>query len=113
MNVRSDGTELITDGPAAYRTSLPLERCHRALVSAGIPSDVSHHAGTYLCNAALYLSHHYSQSFGLKTQSAFVHVPLAPAQAAQDCGRLASMSTPMTAAAVALTINQLVAVTVA
>ncbi len=107
LNVRSDGSPLIDEAPAAYRSPLPLDRCSRSLISAGIPSEVSHHAGTYLCNAALFLSQHYSQSFGLRTRSAFVHIPLAPAQAAQDSGRLASMSTPMAAAAIALIIDQL------
>ena len=108
LNVRSDGTPLISEAPAAYRSPLALDRCYRSLRSAGIPAEVSHHAGTYLCNAALFLSQHYSQSFGLRTQSAFVHIPLAPAQAAQDSGRLASMSTPMSAAAIALIVDQLV-----
>jgi pyroglutamyl-peptidase len=107
LNVRSDGSVLIADAPAAYRSPLPLERCYRTLIAAGIPSEVSHHAGTYLCNATLFLSQHYSHSFGLRTQSAFVHLPLSPGQAAQDGGRLASMSTPMSAAAIALTIDQL------
>ncbi len=110
LNVRSDGSPLIEDAPDAYRTALPLERCYRSLASAGIPAEVSHHAGTYLCNAALYLSQHYAQSFGLRTRSTFVHIPLAPAQAARDSGRLASMSTPMAAAAIALVVDQLAAV---
>ncbi|MCG8650636.1 MAG: pyroglutamyl-peptidase I [Pirellulales bacterium] len=107
LNVRSDGSSLIADAPEAYRSPLPLERCSRSLVSAGIPCEVSHHAGTYLCNALMYLSQHYASSFGLKTKSAFVHIPLSPAQAARDGGRMASMSTPMSAAAIALVIDQL------
>jgi pyroglutamyl-peptidase len=55
----------------------------------------------------LYLSQHYSSSFGLKTRSLFVHIPLAPAQAAKDSGRLASISTPMASAAVAMVMEQL------
>mgnify|MGYP001814871514 FL=1 len=107
LNVRSDGSPLIPEAPAAYRSGLPLDRCHRSLVAAGIPSEVSHHAGTYLCNAELFLSQHYAKAFGLRTQSAFVHVPLSPSQAASDSARLASMSTPMSAAAIALIVDQL------
>ncbi len=107
LNVRSDGTPLIEQAPEAYRSPLPLARCYHSLINAGIPSEVSHHAGTYLCNAALYLSQHYSRSFGLNTRSLFVHIPLAPAQAARDSGRLASISTPMASAAIALIIEQL------
>lgn len=107
LNVRGDGSKLMPDAPAAYTSPLPLDRCNRAIVSAGIPSEVSHHAGTYLCNAALFLSQHYCHTFGLSTKSVFVHLPLSPAQAARDTGRLASMSTPMTAAAIALIVDQL------
>ena len=107
LNVRSDGSPLLREAPAAYRSGLPLDRCYRSLIAAGIPSEVSHHAGTYLCNAELFLSQHYAESFGLRTQSAFVHVPLSPAQVAKDKAGLASMSTPMSAAAIALIVDQL------
>lgn len=106
LNVRTDGTPLIKDAPEAYRSPLPLAKCTRSLIEAGIPSELSHHAGTYLCNAALFLSQHYAKSFGLTTKSMFVHVPLSPAQAAQDETRMASMSVQMTSAAVALVLDQ-------
>ena len=48
LNVRSNGSPLISDAPEAYRSGLPLESCHRGLIAAGIPSEISHHAGTYL-----------------------------------------------------------------
>ena len=107
LNVRSSGSPLISNAPEAYRSDLRLEPCHRGLVAAGIPSEISHHAGTYLCNAALYLSQHYSKSYGLRTKSLFLHIPLAPAQAAADKGNPASMSTPMASAAVAMVIQHL------
>lgn len=107
LNIRSDGSPLIQDAPEAYRSPLSLERCIQTLIGSGIPCELSHHAGTYLCNAALYLSQHYSSAFGLSTRSLFVHIPLAPAQAAKDSGRLASLSTPMASAAVAMVIEQL------
>jgi pyroglutamyl-peptidase len=107
LNVRSDGSPLIRDAAEAYRSPLALEQCYGSLIDAGIPCEISHHAGTYLCNAALYLSQHYAHSFGLNTRSLFVHLPLSPAQAARDSGRLASMSTPMASAAVAMILEQL------
>ena len=107
LNVRSDGSPLVPSAPEAYRCRLDLAACNQLLLDSGIPSDVSHHAGTYLCNAALFLSQHYSHSLGLNTQSVFVHLPLAPAQAAKDVARPPSMSTPMASAAVALVIRQL------
>ncbi len=107
LNVRTDGTPLIKDAAEAYRSTLPLESCQRSLIEAGIPAQVSHHAGTYLCNAAIYLSQHYSRSLALRTQSVFVHLPLAPLQAAKDQAGLASMSTPMASAAIAMILETL------
>lgn len=109
LNVRSNGSPLIPSAPEAYRCPLDLSACYDSLIEAGIPSEISHHAGTYLCNAALYLSQHYSRSLALVTQSLFVHIPLAPGQAAKDSARPASMSTPMASAAVAIVIQQLCA----
>jgi len=55
-----EATQLAADGPVAYRSSLPLEDWSRALRCQGIPATVSHHAGTYLCNAAFYLAHYFA-----------------------------------------------------
>ncbi|NNE00092.1 MAG: pyroglutamyl-peptidase I [Pirellulaceae bacterium] len=107
LNVRSNGTPLIKGAPAAYQSPLCLDEAARMLIAAGIPSELSHHAGTYLCNAALFLSQHYAQEMGMSTQSLFVHLPLSPAQAANDSGRLASMSTPMASAAIAMIMEKL------
>lgn len=105
LNLRSDGSPIVPEAAEAYRTSLPLAGGVRRLRDAGIPSEVSHHAGTYLCNAALYLSQYYIETLQLATRVAFVHVPLTPAQVAAQDERLASMSTPITAAAVALLVE--------
>ena len=106
LNVRTDGSPLIAGAPDAYRSPLNLACCAQSLVEAGIPSEVSHHAGTYLCNAALFLSQHYADAFGLKTKGMFIHVPLSPAQAAKDGTAMASMSVPMVSAAIALVLDQ-------
>jgi pyroglutamyl-peptidase len=67
---------LSPDGPLAYRSTLPLARWAGLLRAAGIPAQVSFHAGTYLCNATLYWSHYLAEVHHLATQSAFVHLPL-------------------------------------
>jgi len=108
VNRREDGGKIINDGPDGYRTSLPLQSCVDYLCEAGIPCKVSSSARTNLCNAAFYLSQHYSRIFGMRTQSVFVHLPLAPGQAAQEAEPPASMSTPMTSAAVAMIMQSLV-----
>jgi len=107
LNVRTDGSPLDTEAPEAYRSPLPLARCAHTLIEAGIPSEVSHHAGTYLCNATLFLSQHYTSRFNLKTKSMFIHLPLSPAQAAKDKRSMASMSIQMTSAAIAMILEQI------
>jgi pyroglutamyl-peptidase len=84
---------LVPGGPAAYQTALPLAAWAREIREAGIPCQVSHHAGTFLCNAVLYLSQHIARERGLKTQATFIHLPLAPSQVLgerQDCPSLPS-----------------------
>ena len=71
---------LVAGGPPAYQSSLPLAAWSARIREFGIPCQVSYHAGTYLCNAVLYLTHHIAAERGLKTRAAFIHLPLAPAQ---------------------------------
>lgn len=68
------------DGPAAYRCGLPLARWAQALRESGYPVALSHHAGTYLCNAVYYWSCDLAARLQLATQSVFVHLPLDAAQ---------------------------------
>jgi pyroglutamyl-peptidase len=98
---------LVEDGPAAYRSTLPLATWAEKLQAAGIPAHVSHYAGTYLCNAALYFSCHLAATLGLKTQATFLHVPLDPSQAASAGENQAYMPAAMTASAVRLILEEL------
>lgn len=107
LNLRTDGTELVPGGPTAYRSGLPLAFAAAEIRRSGIPARVSHHAGTYLCNAALYMSQHYLASLAVPTPSVFVHVPLSPGQVAGDDSDAPSMSTPMVSAALAILIREL------
>lgn len=77
-----EGVPLVAGGAAAFQSTLPLRAWAQGLRAAGIPARVSYHAGTYLCNAALYLSHYESQRAILGTQSVFLHLPIAPEQLA-------------------------------
>jgi pyroglutamyl-peptidase len=94
-------------GPAAYNSTLPLERWSSMLRDRGIPASVTYHAGTYLCNATMYLSHHLAAQRDLKLQSTFIHLPLAPEQVAARGAEEPSMSVPMMAAAIGLMIGDL------
>ncbi len=107
LNVRDNGAthadglpSLAADGPAAYRSRLPLADWAARLRQIGIPAQVSHHAGTYLCNATLYWSHYLCEQQGWHTQSAFVHLPLEPSQALDEPGQWPSMTAAQAAMAV-------------
>ncbi|MEQ1826341.1 MAG: pyroglutamyl-peptidase I [Pirellula sp.] len=71
---------LVADGPIAYRTGFPLDVWNHNLRSAGIPCSVSFHAGTYLCNAVMYLSHRWHEARGRRCPVGFLHLPLTPEQ---------------------------------
>jgi len=56
---------LVDDGPLAYASALPMTMLAERIRAAGIPAAVSHHAGTYVCNATLYLSHYLTERMAL------------------------------------------------
>ena len=98
---------LVADGPAAYRSALPLAKWARKLRESGIPATVSYHAGTYLCNAVLYLSQHLARQQRLRTQSTFLHLPLALSQTSNVTKEIAALPTKMAAAAIHLIVSDL------
>ncbi len=99
---------LLDDGPVAYRTALPLADWAVKLRRAGIPAQVSFHAGTYLCNATLYWSHYLAERMSLATQSAFIHVPLDVSQVVNEPHGTASLPASFSAQAVRLILDELV-----
>ena len=96
---------LVAGGPAAYRSTLPLADWAGQVRQLGIPCQVSYHAGTFLCNALLYLTHHIAREQRLKTQVAFIHVPLAPQQVLSDRQDLPSLPSALCAEAVRLIVR--------
>lgn len=103
---------LVEDGPVGYRSALPLSDWAVKLREAGIPTQVSYHAGTYLCNATLYLTHHFVQERGLKTQAAFVHLPLSPEQVLEERQDYPSLPSATVAAGLRMILQQLAPLTV-
>jgi pyroglutamyl-peptidase len=99
---------LTDDGPVAYRTGLPLADWAVKLRRAGVPAQVSYHAGTYLCNATLYWSHYLAERMALKTQAAFIHVPLDISQVVNEPHGAASLPSSISAQAVRLILDELV-----
>ncbi len=102
-----DFRRLVEDGPVAYRTALPLDEWSSVLRGEGIPTTVSYHAGSYLCNAILYLSHYFAETMNLKTQSAFVHLPLDYSQTLKQGKELPGMPSTMAGRGLQLIVNQL------
>lgn len=92
--------QLVEDGPVAFQSALPLADWVRQLRGAGVPASVSFHAGTQLCNATLYMTHYFAHKMRLRTQAAFVHLPLTPRQV--TAGNKESASLPVQSAAQAL-----------
>ncbi|WP_170758796.1 pyroglutamyl-peptidase I [Ruegeria lacuscaerulensis] len=72
------------DGPAAYRTTLPIRAMVRAMRDAGIPSDISDAAGTFCCNHLMYGVLHYLAENNLDIRAGWVHLPTLPGVAALD-----------------------------
>lgn len=73
---------LIPGGPAARWSTLPLRAIERALLAAGTPARISETAGTYLCNACLYLGNAVVERLDLDIPCGFIHLPLTPELAA-------------------------------
>ena len=88
---------LVEGGPVAYQSPLPLKRWAGMLRQQQIPAQVSYHAGEYLCNATLYFSCYFAEQLGLRTQSAFIHLPLDTAQAAEQAQDYASLPSSLSA----------------
>ena len=87
-----DQEPIVPDGPAAYFATIPVKKLAAELREVGISAAVSNSAGTYVCNDVMYtLLHLLSEAPG-NPVGGFVHVPLAPVQAAQRTGSAPSMA---------------------
>ena len=83
---------IISDGPAAYFTTLPVREIFDTLKEKGIPAELSLSAGTFLCNQVIYTLLHYLRSQEMESTAGFIHLPALPEQAAQMKGSIPSMS---------------------
>lgn len=77
---------IIRDGPAAYFSTLPVKAMAQAIREAGVPSQVSNTAGTFVCNSLLYRVLHYCSLHCPETKACFLHVPFLPEQAKNHPG---------------------------
>ena len=69
---------VVSDGPTAWFSTLPVKAMVENIKAAGLPGAVSNTAGTFVCNDVLYtLLHHYQ---GTGVRCGFIHVPWLPEQ---------------------------------
>lgn len=72
------GEFVAPDGPAAYFSTLPVEKMAEAISAQQIPATVSNSAGAFVCNDTLYaLLQHYA---GTNVRVGFIHIPYLPQQ---------------------------------
>ncbi|MEC5180269.1 pyroglutamyl-peptidase I [Arthrobacter sp. CG_A4] len=94
---------VVSGGPAAYFSSLPVKAALAALDTAQIPAEVSQTAGTYVCNHVFYgLMHALRLRPG--TRGGFVHVPYAVEQVPPG-SVTASLPVGLMAAALAVVVR--------
>lgn len=62
-------------GPDAYLTRLPVRAMVERMTAAGVPSELSLSAGSYVCNHVMYRMLHHVDARG--TVAGFLHVPTA------------------------------------
>lgn len=74
----------VPDGPAAYRSTLPIRAMVKAMRRAGIPADISDAAGTFCCNHLMYGILHHVTVTGLPLRAGWIHLPHLPEVAALD-----------------------------
>lgn len=75
-------------GPAAYFTTLPIERLSDAVKRAGVPVESSLSAGAFLCNHVAYaMAHHLAKKRGNPIPAGFVHLPRLPEQVRGQRGK--------------------------
>jgi pyroglutamyl-peptidase len=75
-------TPVVEGAPAAYFTTLPIKAMLLDMLAAGVATEVSQTAGTFVCNHTFYgLMHELATNPALKrTRGGFVHVPWLPRQ---------------------------------
>lgn len=77
---------VIAGAPSAYFSTLPVKAMQAAMRAAGVPTEVSFSAGSFVCNAVFFaLMHRFADAPG-HARGGFIHVPYLPAQAAQHPG---------------------------
>ena len=69
---------IITEGPAAYFTNLPVRQILTALSDSNIPAEISLSAGSFICNQAFYVIMHEISTGQKPVKAGFFHLPALP-----------------------------------
>lgn len=93
------------NGPTAFFSTLPIEELFTVLTDAGIPTEVSLSAGTYLCNQVFYTLMQWVAVQNKRIPAGFIHLPDSPEQAAKSHKPIASMSLNLMVTAAQLIID--------
>ncbi len=98
---------IVTDGPAAYFTTLPVRAMLGAARAAGVPAELSLSAGAFLCNQVFYTLMHELSRRGAHIPAGFIHLPQLPEQVAGAEAATASMSLDTTVRGLAAALSTL------
>lgn len=82
---------VVSGGPAAFFSTLPVKAMVRAIRAVGLPASVSHSAGTFVCNDLLYTLLFSLSEEGASVPAGFLHLPCLPEQAALKGGGTPSL----------------------
>ena len=85
--IKYAGERIVTGGPAAYETTLPVRQMVEKMQEAGIPAGLSYTAGAYVCNNLMYRLLHMLDEKGLKIPAGFIHIPFDEKQACSGGAR--------------------------
>ena len=101
-----DEQPVIAGAPAAYFSTLPVKALTAAIREAGIPSEVSNSAGTFVCNALYYRVLHFAAQEQPRLGACFLHVPAMPEQVADGAPCMTTEQTVRAIEAAILAIPQ-------
>ena len=82
---------IIKEGREAYFSSLPVKDIEKNLNDNGIPSSVSYHAGTFVCNYLMYCLMNLINTKYPNMRGGFVHVPYSTEQVQNRTSPVPSM----------------------
>ena len=84
--VLREGVPIVSEGPTAYLTTLPIKQIVAVLRSAGFQAVVSNTAGLFVCNHLFYGVLHHIATHNLETWAGFIHLPFLSAQVVDKPG---------------------------